>query len=96
MERILKKDKKHTDGLLTTNLHHQIYQVSGNTIQDHEPHWDYEDHVGQAKMKHVTCVSEGMKRYTVKPVNHEVQEVTQKQDKNPALFLSWKAGSFRK
>ena len=77
-ERILRKAREHTDGLLATNQHHQIYQVDGNAIPEHDPHWDYEDRAGQAS----TCLSEGMKRCMVKPVNYDkVQEVTQEKNK---------------
>ena len=78
-ERILRKAREHTDGLLATNQHHQIYQVDGNAIPEHDPHWDYEDRAGQAS----TCLSEGMKRCMVKPVNYDkVQEVTQEKNRH--------------
>ena len=46
-EHILRNAREHTDGLLATNPHHQIYQVGGDVIPEHDPHWDYEDCVGQ-------------------------------------------------
>ena len=64
--------------------HHQIYQVGGDAIPEHDSHWDYEDRVGQARMRHYnTCLSEGMKRCMVKPVNYDkVREVTQEKGEN--------------
>ena len=39
---------------------------------EHDPHWDYEDHIGQARMRHyITCLSEGMEKFMVKPVNYD-------------------------
>ena len=71
-EHILRKDREHTDDLLATNPHHQIYQVDGDAIPEHDPHWDYEDRVGQVRMKHcITCLSEGMKRCKVEAVNYD-------------------------
>ena len=71
-ERILRKSREHADGLLATNPHHQIYQVDGDAVPEHDPHWDYEYHVGQARMRHyITRLSEGMKRCMVMPVNYD-------------------------
>lgn len=62
---------EHTDDLLATHTH-QIYQVGGDVIPEHDPHPDYEDRVGQAMMRyHITCLSEGMKSYVAKPVNYD-------------------------
>ena len=71
-EHILRKAREHADGLLATSPYHQIYQVGGDAIPDHDPHWDCEDRLGQARMRHyITCLSEGMKRCMVKPVNYD-------------------------
>ena len=88
-EHILRKVREHIDGLLATNPHHQIYQAGGDAIPEHDPHWNCEDHVGQARMRHcITCLLEGMKRCMVKPVNYDkFQEVTQEKDENSAVFL---------
>ena len=62
---------EHSDDLLATHTH-QIYQVGGDVIPEHDPHPDYEDRVGQAMMRyHITCLSEGMKSYVAKPVNYD-------------------------
>ena len=51
---------------------HQIYQVGGDATPEHDPHRDYEDRIGQARMRHyITCLSEGMKKFMVKPVNYD-------------------------
>ena len=40
-------------------------------------------------MRHITCLSEWMKRCIVKPINYDkVWEVTQEKDENRAVFLS--------
>ena len=71
-EHILRKAREHADGLLATNPHHQIYQVDGDAVPEHDPHWDYEYRVGQARMRHyITRLSEGMKRCMVMPVNYD-------------------------
>ena len=77
-QRVRKKAEEHTDSLLATDPHHQIYQAGGDAFPDHDSRWGYEDHVGQDRMRHyITCLSEGMKRHMGKPVNYEkVQEVT--------------------
>ena len=50
--------------------------------------WDYEDHVAWARMRNITCLSEGMKRGMVKPVNYDkVREFNQEEGKNQAVFL---------
>ena len=97
-ERILRKAREHGDGLLATSLHHHIYQVGENTIPEHDPHWDYEDRLGQGRMRHyITCLSERMKRCRVKPVNYDkIREVTQEKDENLEIFLSWVTDTFRK
>ena len=43
IEHILRKSREHIVGLLANNPHHYIYQVGGDAIIDHDPHWDYED-----------------------------------------------------
>lgn len=55
-----------------TDPRHQIYQVGGDAIPEHDPHWDYEDRIGQAWMSYyITCLSERMKKFVVKPVNYD-------------------------
>ena len=45
----------------------------------------------------ITCLIEGMKKLTVKPVNYEkVKEIQQGQDKNPAVFQGRLMEAFRK
>ena len=68
-EHILRNTKEQADGLLATNPHQQIYQGSEDAVPEHDPSWDYEDQVGHARMRHVICLSEGMKKCMVKPVN---------------------------
>ena len=60
------------------------------------PHWDYEDRVGWARMRHITCLSEGMKRGMVKPVNYKVREFNQEEGKNQPVFLGQVTEAFRK
>ena len=50
-----------------------------------------------ARMRHITCLSEGMKRCMLKPVDYgKVQGVAQEKDENPAVFLSQATKAFRK
>lgn len=45
----------------------------------------------------INCLIEGMKKFTVKPVNYEkVKEVQQGQDENPAVFQRRLVEAFRK
>ena len=58
----------------TTNL------PSGRgAVPEHDPHLDYEECVSQPRMRHFsTCLSEGMKKCMVKPVNcDKVWDITQ-------------------
>ena len=68
-EHILRNAREQADGLLATNPHQQTYQGSEDAVPEHDPRWDYEDQVGHARMRHVMCLSEGMKKCMVKPVN---------------------------
>ena len=55
-EYIPRKAREHRDGLLAADAHYQIYQVGGDSIPEHDPHRDYEDRVGQARMRHYWSV----------------------------------------
>ena len=62
-ECILRNARELANGLLAINLHYQIYQVGGDAIPEHDPPGDYEDCVGQARMRLcITCLSEEMKK----------------------------------
>ena len=66
-ECILRNARELANGLLAINLHYQIYQVGGDASPEHDSHWDYEDRIGQARVRHrITCLSEGMKKFMVK------------------------------
>ena len=89
-EHILEKAREIADGLLATNPHHQLHQVEegcrggrGYVTPEHDPQSNYDNRVGQARMRHyITCLSEGMKRSMVKPVDYgKVQEVAQEKTK---------------
>ena len=72
MKRILRKARDRVDGLLATNSHNEICQVDGDAIPEDDPQGDYEDHVGQARIRqYITCLSEGMKRCMVKLINSD-------------------------
>ena len=61
---ILRKARKQAVGHWSI---HQIYQVGGDASPEHDSHWDYEDRIGQARVRHrITCLSEGMKKFMVK------------------------------
>ena len=83
---------------MATNLHHQIYQTGGAQSQIMTHNRTMKTHVRKASMRHyITCLSEGMKKFMVKPVNYDkVQEVTQEIDENLAVFLSQVTEAFRK
>ena len=51
----IEKVGEHTDDLLATHPQ-QIYQVVGDAIPEHDPHPDYEDHVGQARMRYYLSI----------------------------------------
>ena len=72
--------------------------MGGDATPEHDPHRDYEDHIGQARMRHyITCLSEGMKKFMVKPVNYDkILKVTQERDENLIVFLNWVTEAFRK
>ena len=65
-EPILRKAREHINGLQDTHPHHQIDQMGGDATPEHDPHWDCEDPIGQARVRHITCLSEGMKKFMVK------------------------------
>ena len=72
IEHILRKSREHIVGLLANNPHHYIYQVGGDAIPEHDPYGDYEDRLGQARIRqYITCLSEGMKRCMVKLINSD-------------------------
>ena len=60
---ILRNARELANGLLAINPHQQTYQVDGDAIPDNDPPGDYEDCVGQARMRLcITCLTEEMKK----------------------------------
>ena len=54
----------------------------GDAIPEHDPRWDNEDHVGQARMRHYSSIRRN-ERYMVKPVNDKIPDVIQEERGKP-------------
>ncbi|KAB1269779.1 Gag polyprotein [Camelus dromedarius] len=89
----------YADELAARNQGHIIYLTGGDAIPDQNPQWNYQQGGrGLERRNHmITCLIEGIKRCTVKPVNYDkVREVTQEKDENPALFQGRLMEAFKK
>ena len=90
--------RAHADQLATrAQQGNAVFQMGNDTIPEANPQWNYQiNSIDRDRWEHVTsCLIEGMKKLSVKPVNNEkVKEVQQGPDENPAVLREQISGSF--
>ena len=92
--------RAHADQLVTrAQQGHAVFQMGNDTIPEANLQWNYQiNSIDRDRWEHVTsCLIEGMKKLSVKPVNNEkVKEVQQGPDENPAVFQGKLMETFKK